>query len=288
MKTLVTGGRGMVGSHFSENCIKLGRGDYDLRRMDNVLEMIRKYNPRKVIHLAAKVGGLYDNMANQATYFNDNFQMNYNIIRACNLLNVPDLTVMLSTCIFPHEHHVLDVNDIHGGEPHPTNYGYAYSKRMAEVMIRAHNDQYGSNYKVVIPTNIYGEGDNFNLNTAHVIPALVHKFFKAQRFGEKVIIKGDGSAIREFVYAPDVAKILEGDYEHKAVISSGKGYRIFEVVELLKSMSKVTDVEYDYKSTNGQHIKQTQNQHPFDYTPLEVGLKRTWDWFSNNYDKARK
>ena len=180
-KILVTGGNGLVGSQFNGDCyVKPSSKKYDLtdKNQTNQL-MLKEFDG--VIHCAAKVGGIGGNMNYKGEFFYDNIMMNTNVIEGARLTNVKKLVTFLSTCVFPNDvEYPLTENKIHLGEPHFSNYPYAYAKRMADIQIRSYREQYGLNYKSVIPTNIYGINDNFNIENGHVIPSLIHKCFMAR------------------------------------------------------------------------------------------------------------
>ena len=169
-KVLITGGTGLVGSSISQG-IKLSSKDGDLRDLDKTLEIFDKHKPNKVIHCAGRVGGLGGNMNYKGEFFYDNIMMNTNVIEAARRTGVERLVCFLSTCVFPDDvEYPLTEEKVHLGEPHFSNYPYAYAKRMADIQIRAYREQYGIEYVSVIPTNIYGPHDNFNIETGHVLP----------------------------------------------------------------------------------------------------------------------
>ena len=172
---LITGGTGLVGSAI-KNGTKLSSKDGDLRKWETTLNIFNHHKPKKVIHCAGKVGGLGGNMNYKGEYFYDNIMMNTNVIEASRLVGVEKLVCFLSTCVFPDNvEFPLTEQKVHLGEPHFSNYPYAYAKRMADIQIKAYREQYGIEYVSVIPTNIYGPHDNFNIETGHVLPSLIHK-----------------------------------------------------------------------------------------------------------------
>ena len=257
----VTGGNGLVGSQFGPAYLKLGRKEADFTLRDETVSLFERLRPDTVIHTAAKVGGLYSNLQSPADYFEQNLRINTNVLEACRLSRVKKMVGFLSTCIFPDTvDYPLTEEKIHLGPPHVSNYGYAYAKRMLEVGIEAHNQQYGTRYFCVIPTNIYGTNDNFNLADAHVIPALIHKVFIAREKKTALQIPGDGSALREFIFARDVANIVENllqKYEQTTpvIISSGVEISIKQVLErIIELMNYKGKVEWQTNLTNGQHL----------------------------------
>ena len=186
MKILVTGGSGLVGSalkRISKNysnyqLIFVSSKDYDLTQLSQTRLMLIKIEPDCVIHLAANVGGLYKNMNKKVDIFEQNLIMNYNIVKCCFELKINKLIACLSTCIFPDKTlYPINEDNLHQGEPHFSNEGYAYAKRMLEVHIRKYREQYNKDYFCITPCNIYGPNDNFNLEDSHVIPGLIQNVF---------------------------------------------------------------------------------------------------------------
>ena len=173
-KLLVTGGTGLVGSAINAP-IKIG-SEHNLIDQTATLNLFKGLRPTHVIHCAGKVGGLGGNMNYKGDYFYDNLMINTNVIEAARLTGVKNLVAFLSTCVFPDDvEYPLTEDKVHIGIPHNSNYPYAYAKRMADVQIKAYREQYGINYTSVIPTNIYGPNDNFDLENGHVLPSLIHK-----------------------------------------------------------------------------------------------------------------
>ena len=214
---LVTGGNGLVGRCFGgERFIRTsGRDQFNILERDKVENALLILKPEGVIHCAAKVGGVNGNMKYPADFTYEKLVMNTNIIEESRKAGVKKLISFASTCVFPDKvEYPLTPDKIHLGPPHSSNYGYAYAKRMAEIQIQAYREQYGVNYFSVIPCNIYGPGDNYNLENGHVIPSLIHKFFTAEQMGEDVEIWGSGKPLREFIFSKDVARLTELLYDN--------------------------------------------------------------------------
>ena len=151
-----------------------------VRDRESSRAVFEKYKPAYVIHLAAKVGGLFNNMAHKVEFYNDNIIMNMNVMELCREFKVKKLISCLSTCIFPDKTtYPIDETMIHTGPPHYSNEGYAYAKRMIEVMDRLYAEEYGCHFTAIVPTNIYGPYDNYEIEGGHVVPGLIHKFYKA-------------------------------------------------------------------------------------------------------------
>lgn len=299
MKKLITGGTGLVGSSFKEG-LKVD-SSFDLRSYDDTYSLIKKESPEVVIHTAALVGGLGANINRPAEFFTDNIRINTNIIDVCYKLGVKKLVCFLSTCIFPDDvEYPLTEEKIHLGPPHDSNYAYAYSKRMAEVQVRAYNKQYGTNYFCVTPTNIYGPNDNFDLQNGHVIPSLIHKCYLAKEKGDCFEIWGSGDPLREFLYSFDVSNVVDlliekNTKEENIIISSSNEYSIKQTANLIaKIMCYDGPIMWKKDKPDGQLRKHSSNKKlisvigPYDFTPLNIGLKRTIDWFVEKYPNIRK
>jgi len=299
MKTVITGGYGMVGSAM-ESQIKLSRDICDLTNAKQTEALFKTIKPEGVIHCAGKVGGIGGNSNFKGEYFYDNLMINTNVIEASRKAGVKRLVAFLSTCVFPDNvSYPLTVDQVHQGEPHSSNYPYAYAKRMADVQIRAYREQYGLNYTSIIPSNIYGPNDNFNLDHGHVMPMLIHKLYLAKKNKTDFTVWGSGKPLREFVYSKDIAKISEWalqNYEgtDPLIISGDEEVSIKDLVELLVDEFKFKGkVVFDETKPDGQFRKPSDNTTikellpDFKYTSFEDGIKETVNWFNENYKNAR-
>ena len=298
-KLLVTGANGLVGSSIISD-IKIGK-EFDLRNSEETNKMFELHKPTHVIHCAGKVGGLSANMNYKGEFFYDNIMINTNVIESARKNNVKKLVSFLSTCIFPNEiEYPITEKKIHFGEPHFSNYPYAYAKRMADIQIRAYREQYGVEYVSVIPTNIYVPNDNFSLNNGHVIPMLLHKLYLAQKNNTDFIVWGSGKPLREFIYSKDIAKLSEwalDNYNESEPIIFGNSEEISieDLVDLLvKEFNFKGNVIFDKSKPDGQFRKPSDNSKlktylpNFKFTPIEEGLKETINWFIENYENTRK
>ena len=299
-KVLITGGTGLVGSAISQG-IKLSSKDGDLRDLDKTLEIFDKHKPNKVIHCAGRVGGLGGNMNYKGEFFYDNIMMNTNVIEAARRTGVERLVCFLSTCVFPDDvEYPLTEEKVHLGEPHFSNYPYAYAKRMADIQIRAYREQYGIEYVSVIPTNIYGPHDNFNIETGHVLPSLIHKCYLAQQNNTDFVIWGTGKPLREFIFSKDIAKLTEwvlDNYtdEQPIIFSTSDAVTIKDVVDLIvEYMNFKGNVVWDRDKPDGQYRKPSSTAKleslipDYEFTSVEDGLKETVEWFHSNYESLRK
>lgn len=302
MKILVTGGSGLVGSNlkmYLPDAIYVSSKDYDLTNEQDVDDMFRLHQPTHVIHLASKVGGVGANAKDPVGFYEQNILINTNVLRYAHKYDVERLIGTLSTCIFPDViEYPIQPHQIHMGEPHQSNFGYAYAKRMLEVQIRAYQQQFGKKWTTIIPTNVYGKFDNFNLQTAHVIPALIHKCYLAKISNTPLYVMGTGKVYREFIYAEDLAKVLSWaifNYESTdpLIVSSPTQHAIADVVHMVaKEMEFTGSVIFDRnENNNGQtrkpsDISQLQSQYSIEYTPLVNGLADTVRWFIENYNNG--
>ena len=310
MKILVTGGTGLVGfglqqinEYYDDEFIFIGSKDCDLTQLSETREIFNKYQPDYVIHLAAYVGGLFKNMNFKVDMYEKNTLINCNILRCCHEHDVKKVVSCLSTCIFPDDTtYPINETMLHNGPPHISNDAYAYSKRMLEVHSKAYQEQYGKNFVCVIPTNIYGENDNYSLEGGHVIPALIHKCYLAKENGEKFVVRGTGKPLRQFIYATDLAKLIIWtleSYDEKGSIILSVGEKdemsIGKVATMIaKEFEYEHMMEYDTSFSDGQYKKTADNSKlmslfgDFEFTSMYEGMKKSVRWFIDNYEKCRK
>lgn len=301
-RILVTGGHGLVGTEFAKkNYIKPTSFDVDFRDTNRVNEFFNENHFDGVIHCAAKVGGVGSNMNFKGEFFYDNIMINTNVIETARRFGVKKLVSFLSTCVFPDKvEYPLTESKIHLGPPHFSNDAYAYAKRMADVQIRAYKEQYGLNYKSVIPTNIYGPNDNYDIKNGHVIPSLIHKCYLARENKTDFEIWGTGKPLREFIFSKDVAKLTEWvleNYEEDEpiILSTSDEISIKNVVDIIiELMNYKGNVVWDITKPDGQYRKPSDNSKikkylpDFKFTPLYEGLKETIEYFENHYNIIRK
>lgn len=257
-----------------------------------------------VIHLAGMVGGVKANTDRVSDFYQTNMEINNNVISTCAELKISKLVCCLSTCIYPDEKYVtypLTEEQLHNGPPHDSNFGYAYAKRMVEVQLRAIRQQHGLQYISVIPNNMYGPCDNFDLENGHVLPSLIRKIWEAKINNKpSFTVWGDGEVFREFTYAEDIANAIKfclEKYDDPMPINIGntEEHRLKDVIQLItKHLDYTGDILYDASKPKGQIRKPTSNKRFLDlgwkkewYTPLDVGLKKTCDWFKANYPNVR-
>ena len=304
---IVFGGNGLVGSEMKFGT-RVGRDECDLLNYNEVYSFLNTNKPKWVVNCAGKVGGIMANMNGGLSFFEDNLMINLNVIKACMQLNIKNLISFSSTCVYPASlgHKGLKESDLHNGEPHESNYPYAYAKRMVEVMTRIANKE-GFNFKCLIPTNVYGSNDNYNLQSSHLVPALIHKAYlesNTDKDIKRLEVWGDGTPIREFIYAVDIAKIVETIILNDKYylpsnnfttlnLSSGISFTIKEIAETIASLYELEGVIFDTTYPNGQPIKEVDSTlfmslfPNFDFTPIYDGLSITTRAFENNYKNKK-
>lgn len=301
MKILVTGGTGLVGRALTAldgiEWIPVSSKDANLCEVHEVRALFVKHMPFDgVIHLAANVGGVFKNMAQPVEMYEDNMLMNTNILRVAHEYGIQRVMCYLSTCIFPDPApgYPMTADMLHTGPPHPSNQAYAYAKRMVDIHCRAYRQQYKREYFCVVPTNIYGPHDNFNLENAHVIPALIHKCHIAKRDGKQFVVAGDGTPQRQFIFSDDIARLTLWAYKNYTTLDvpmvmcpPNAEVPLSHVVNLIvKAFDFRGPVVYDTSRTNGQ-LKKTADHTTldFEYTSLEDGIQATVEWFETTYEK---
>jgi len=310
---LVTGGTGLVGRGIQtviekdkkagEEWVFLSSKDANLLSEEDTNAVFEKYKPTHVIHLAALVGGLFANMSSNADFFRSNMKMNDNILEASKKMNVKKLVSCLSTCIFPDKTtYPIDETMVHNGPPHPSNFGYSYAKRMIDVQNKAYNEQFGCMFTSVVPCNVFGPHDNFNVLKGHVIPGLINKAYEAKKNGTPFEIWGTGSPLRQFIYSLDLAKlfiwvvreyneiepiILATDEEDEVSIKD-------VAMMILEAFDFKGEVKYLTDKADGQFKKTASNAKlrkylpEFQFVPTRQAIKETVEWYIANYETARR
>jgi GDP-L-fucose synthase len=311
---LVTGGTGLVGRAIQkvtsedpaakdETWIFLSSKDGDLVDRKSTEAIFEKYKPTHVIHLAARVGGLFHNMAKKVEFYRENTIMNDNIMECSRIYGVKKLVSCLSTCIFPDKTtYPIDETMLHDGPPHPSNLGYSIAKRMVDCMNRCYNEQYGCQFTSIIPTNVYGPHDNFNINDGHVIPGLIHKCYLAKQGGKDLTLWGSGTPMRQFIFSEDLARLtvwVLREYKEidPIILSVGEEDEV-PIIEVAKMIADAMDfkgqIVCDTTKADGQFKKTASNKklrtHLPDYKfkPIKDGVKESVDWFVQNYETCRK
>lgn len=296
MKIIVTGGSGLVGSALQK---MVGnehvwffptRAELDLLDTAATIDFFDSIKPDIVVHLASRVGGLYDNMSSNDSYFLDNTLINTNVLMACKKTSPTRLVNILSTCIFPENTGLpLSSENILDGPPHNSNYGYAYSKRNLYIGSKALSERGGTSVVNLIPTNVYGTNDNFDIHSGHVIGGLISKCILAKNTGTALHVLGDGSAERQFVFADDLAKVimyfvttdLYSRFENITVCpSESASVSIKKLVEIITKTFEFDGCTVYHSEITGGQMKKTGNTLElerylpfFSFTRLQDGLE---------------
>ena len=299
-RVLVTGGAGFLGSFVVEKLRERGADeifvprsrDYDLVDGDAVRRLLRETKPQVVLHLAARVGGIGANRQNPGRYFYENAMMGLQIMHEAHLAGVEKLVATATICAYPKFCPVpFREEDIWNGYPEETNAPYGIAKKMLSVQSAAYREQYGFNSVVVYPVNLYGPRDNFDLETSHVIPAMLRKFHEAKVAGApEVVLWGDGSPTREFFYVEDCAEgiLLAAErYESSEPMNLGSGEEI-RIADLATMVARLVGYEgrvvWDVTKPNGQprrrlDVTRARERIGFEArVSLEEGLRRTYAW----------
>lgn len=305
MKILVTGSNGLLGNAFKkllgEEHIFHTRRDADLldpqSTHEYIYQQVKRNGVDTIIHSAAVVGGLQANLDGNDRFFKENFEINSNVLKSAHDLGVENLVNVLSTCIFPHEgiEYPLTKEQIDLGPPHPSNSGYAYAKRLGGHQTKILGEAIGKNWFSVVPTNLYGPHDNFNLRTSHLVAGMIHRAYLSKKNGEKFIVWGDGSPLRQFIYAEDLARMILWSLdnwksnEHLMAVNE-KELSVLDVAYVICEKFGIPkhDIIFDASKPKGQFRKPAKSDLPdFDFIPFENGISNTIDWFIENYNEAR-
>jgi len=287
-RMLVTGGAGFLGSFVCDLLRDRGadvfvprRVDYDLTEQSDVRRLLENAAPDVVIHLAAEVGGIGANRANPGRYFYANAAMGLNIIEESRKRSVRKVVQVGTVCAYPKFTPVpFSEDDLWNGYPEETNAPYGIAKKALLVMLQSYRQQYGLNGIYLLPVNLYGPGDNFDLETSHVIPALIRKFVTARRAqAPSVEVWGTGSASREFLYVEDAARAIvmaTEAYDGPLPVNVGTGR---------DATGFVGDIVWDSTKPDGQPRRMLDTSRAKDLLGfeaeigLEEGLRRTIDWW---------
>ena len=296
MRVLVTGGGGFLGSHLVERLDGKGhevvvarRADYDLTDMAGTARMFDEAEAELVFHLAAEVGGIGANRANPGRYWYANLMMGAHVLEQARLHETPKVVIAGTVCAYPKCTPVpFSEDELWSGYPEETNAPYGVAKKAVLVGAQAYREQYGLNAIFLLPTNLYGPRDNFDLETSHVIPALIRKMVDST---DEVVLWGDGSPTREFLYVDDCVDglVLGAErYDGPDPVNLGAGREI-SIRDLAELIADVTGFEgsitWDTERPNGQprrSVDATRARELFGFTaktPLREGIERTVAWY---------
>lgn len=302
-KIYVAGHKGLVGSAIARELQKNGyanlltktREELDLTRQDLVENFFEKEKPDYVFLAAAKVGGILANDRYPADFIRDNLMIETNIIDSAYKNKVKKLLFLGSSCAYPkNSPQPIKEEYLLTGELEPTNKAYALAKIAGIVMCQSYNKQYGANFLSVMPTNLYGEGDNFDLENSHVLPALIHKFDNAKKNNApEVTLWGTGNPKREFLYVDDLANaclFLMNNYNNSEIINIGAGedLSILKLANIIKGcIGYEGNIVWDTSKPDGtpqklldvSKIRSLGWKHNIG---LKEGIKRTYEWYRAN------
>jgi len=290
-KILVTGGSGMVGQYLKElmpDAIYVSSTQCNLMKQEAVENMFYRIKPDVVIHLAARVGGISSNLVHPAEYFDENILMNTLVLRESHKSGVKQFIGILSTCIYPDKcsvYPMLETN-LHDGPPTPTNFSYGYAKRSLAVQIDAYNKEYGTNYSYLIPSNLYGEYDKYDVESSHFVSALIKKIHEAKKQGsDKITLMGTGAPLRQFFYAKDFATVIKKCVDENITenfnIACNDNLTIKQIAEIALKACDAEHllIEFDTTKPDGQFRKDVSNAKmmsimpDFVFTGLEEGIR---------------
>ena len=303
----VTGGAGFLGQHLVRNLQSKGAHDifiprypeYDLVKGEDIARMLADAQPDITIHLAAHVGGIGANLARPAEFFYDNLMMGVQLMHQAWQRGVEKVVALGTICAYPKftpipfkEEHLWD------GYPEETNAPYGLAKKMLLVQSQAYRQQYGFNSIFLLPVNLYGPGDNFDLASSHVIPALIRKCIEAKEQGaDEIVAWGDGSPTREFIYVEDAAEgiaLATQYYNRSDPVNLGSNFEI-SIKDLTELIARLTGFEgrvrWDTSKPNGQPRRKLDTTRAKEYfgfsakTNFEDGLRKTIDWYLTNRSK---
>ena len=302
-RVVVTGGAGFLGSYVVEKLRARGcqnifiprKADYDLVHIEAVRKLYAEINPDLVIHLAAIVGGIGANRLNPGRYFYENLMMGTQLIEEARLAGVKKFVATGTICAYPKYTPVpFKEEDIWEGYPEETNAPYGLAKKMMLVQSQAYREQYGFNSIFLLPVNLYGPRDNFDLESSHVIPALIRKCVEATRAGaDHIICWGNGSATREFLHADDCAEGLlmaAETYDKSEPVNLGAGFEI-SIKDLTEKVCKLSGfngrVVWDTSKPDGQPrrcLDTSRAEKEFGFRAkliFEEGLRQTIEWYKS-------
>ncbi|MED4912165.1 GDP-L-fucose synthase [Brevibacillus centrosporus] len=298
---MVTGGAGFLGSHLVERLRESGcqqvivprSREFDLRNPLAAMDLIQKTKPELIIHLAASVGGIGANRKNPGSYFYDNLAMGIHLMEAARLAGVEKFMTCGTICSYPKYASVpFQEDELWNGYPEETNAPYGLAKKMLLVQSQSYRQQYGFNAVYLLPVNLYGPRDNFNLETSHVIPALIRKCLEAiNQKKDHITLWGTGQATREFLFVEDAAEAIilaaeQYDGNEPVNVGTGEEISIKSLAELISSETGYSGkIEWDHQKPDGQPRRCLDVRRAKEYFGFEAkvglteGLRKTIQWY---------
>ncbi|QHC65687.1 NAD-dependent epimerase/dehydratase family protein [Rathayibacter sp. VKM Ac-2759] len=304
-RVLVTGSTGVIGTAIVHELREHGYDVFaasseqaDLRDESATAALLNTVAPDSVIHLAARVHGLMGNLRSPGEMYFDNARINTNVVEASRLAGVRKIVAMGSVAMYSDGLRMpMRESDIWMGPPHASEAGYAHAKRGMLAQLEAYAEQYGVDYAMVLSTNLFGPADRFDEERGHVLPSLVSRFHRSVRLDQRMVVWGDGSAQRDFLYSKDAATGLRILLERGSGVynlASGRETRIREVVDTLAGVSGYRgEIEWDTSKPNGQRERSydVSRLTGLGWTPrygLEEALRETYEWFDANASLVRR
>jgi GDP-L-fucose synthase len=302
-RILVTGGGGFLGSYVVDRLRADGADpfvarhrEYDLVNAGEARGLFERTRPELVFHLAGEVGGIGANRVNPGRYWYSNLAMGLNVLEECRRVGVEKLVVLGTACAYPKlTPPPFQEDDLWTGYPEETNAPYGVAKRALLVGAQSYREQYGLNAVSLIPANLYGPRDNFDLETSHVIPALVRKMVEARQSGAgRIVLWGDGSPTREFLYVEDCAEAIllaaqRYDGAEPVNLGSGEEISIRDLAGLVAELAGFDgEIGWDASKPGGQPRRSLDVSRAARLlgfrarTPLHVGIERTIAWYSDS------
>ena len=299
-RALVTGGKGFLGNNVVRKLQQRGaevsvadQDKYDLRRLEDIRRAVSDFQPQLVIHLAARVGGIGANMEHPAEFFYDNLMMSVPLLHESWSAGIEKFVALGTICCYPKFTPVpFREENLWDGYPEETNAPYGLAKKMLLVQSQSYRQQYGFNSIFLMPVNLYGPGDSFDPANSHVIPALIKKCVDAKEASaDHIVVWGDGSPTREFLYVEDAAEgiVLAAErYNQSDPVNLGSSFEI-SIKDLVDTIARLTgftgQIEWDKSKPNGQprrKLDTTRAKERFGFVslvPFEEGLRKTIDWY---------
>lgn len=299
-KIIITGGSGMVGKSLQKilpEAVYLSSKDYNLTSRQEIEKMLNTYNPDAIVHLAARVGGILDNIKHPAEYYLDNILMNTLLIDCSYKFGIKRFIGILSSCIYPETAEIYPMTEeiLHNGHPPKTNFAYGYAKRSMAVQIDTYNKQYDLKYQYLIPCNLYGENDKYGDHNSHFIASLIKKIHlaKKQKLSE-INLLGTGAPLRQFMHSDDLSFIIKECLTNDIFENMNVSIKDnLSIKEMAKIALKACDADYlkinfDMVSADGQFRKDISidklKEYFPDFEPLDLytGIKQTYEYITKN------